>query len=111
MNIKEVFNDHTLNFARLISFSKSTYRKCYPNNKVVFNSRVYTLEDGEVWYGDLDLTLDEEKLKNVSKVIAKDLYVLFESSVIFKENLTIDEIKSNAYALINKDKIQILKQY
>ena len=82
----EVFEKHGFNFARMISHSKSWYLEKHPDHKVVFNSRIYDLEtydkhkDGkildffegmelEIWYGDLDLTIDLPKLKEVAKEI------------------------------------------
>jgi len=80
------FEDSGFYFARMVSGSKSGYANQFPDHKVVFNARVYNLEtyekekDGqikdffkgqtiEVWYGDLDLTRDNEKLKEIANKI------------------------------------------
>lgn len=81
-----IFKKHQLNFARLLSGSKSFYRNLHPKDEIIFNARIYTIEtyekykntdiidffkgqDLEIWYGDLNLTIDEELLKAVSKEI------------------------------------------
>jgi|GEM_PF-6613900 len=80
------FEDAGFSFGRMLSGSKSGYMDQFPNNKVVFNSRVYDLETYErekngkikdwfagqsieIWYGDLDLTKEVEKLKEIAKEI------------------------------------------
>ena len=82
----DVFSDAGFYFGRMISGSKSGYNKMFPDNKVIFNSRVYDLETYEaekngrikdwfagqsieLWYGDLDLTKDNEKLKEIANKI------------------------------------------
>lgn len=61
----------------LISWSKSGYRKDNPDNIVVFNANVCT-EDGKIWYGDMDVTISEQTLKNLAKELNQDVYVLRE---------------------------------
>ncbi len=63
---------------RMMSGSKSGYHHLFPRNIAVFNSNVCT-EKGKIWYGDLDITEDEEKLKNLAKLLGTKLYVLYES--------------------------------
>jgi len=74
----DVFFKHKLLVGRVLSSSKSFYRKKYSNNFVVFNANIITEEDSKIWHGDLDLTLDEEVLKSIAKDIGKTLYVLRE---------------------------------
>jgi len=81
-----VFEESGFRFARMVSASKTSYLERFPNNKVIFNSRVYDIKtyekekDGkikdffegqkiEMWYGDLDLTKDTEKLKEIANKI------------------------------------------
>jgi len=87
MNSKlRVFENHSFFFGRMISGSKSYYVDKFPDHKVVFNARIYDEEtygkekdskikdffkgqEIEIWYGDLDLTIDTPKLKQVAKEI------------------------------------------
>lgn len=97
----DIFRKNGLHVSRMISFSKSFYREEYPDNEVYFNANVFTLEDGKIWYGDLDLTLDTEKLKDVSKEIGKKLYVLYEMDGRFEnEKQSKSWIKEKAVAII-----------
>lgn len=77
---KKYFEKEGLNFGRLISGSKTLYRKLNPESLVVFNARIYERktflrnrknirdffkgQKYEIWYGDLDLS--------------KDLYILYD---------------------------------
>lgn len=86
---------------RMIGFSKSYYRETHPDNKVVFNANIFTLEDGKIWYGDLDLTLDETELKKVAQEIGKKLYVLYEMDGRFEnEEQSKEWVKEKAVAVI-----------
>jgi hypothetical protein len=51
---------------RMVSGSKSGYRKEKPNNFVIFNSNLCT-KSKKIWYGDLDLTEDYAKLVFLAK--------------------------------------------
>lgn len=79
---------------RMVGGSKSIYSYDNPKNVIVFNANIATEKDGKVWYGDLDLTLDHEKLVSLNKKIGK-FYVFYESDLRFgKEYGKIDLSKS-----------------
>ena len=83
--------------ARLISGSKSFYRDSHPDNIVFFNANVFTKEDGKIWFGDIDLTIDEEKLKVLDKELDKEVFLLNEMAGRFdKENKQAEVIESDA---------------
>jgi hypothetical protein len=63
---------------RMISGSKSFYSNAFPKNFVVFNANICTRTKGKIWYGDLDVTKDEEKLKELAANAGEDLYILRE---------------------------------
>lgn len=67
---------------RMMYFSKSGYVRTRPTNLAVFNSRVVVaLSDGyceNVWWGDLDLTLWEERLVVLARLLGKRVYLLYE---------------------------------
>lgn len=96
------FNEEGLFFGRLLSRSKSLYRKKYPKNLVIFNARIYLKShyekekdnkikdffagmDEEIWYGDLDLTLDLEILKKVKNKIGEPIVITTEHGRKIKE--------------------------
>jgi hypothetical protein len=87
----DLFLSEKLNFGRLLSASKSDYRNANPENEIYFNANIFTSE-GKIWYGDLDITKDAEKLKRISESIGKKLYVLKEMDGRF-ENEDISEIQ------------------
>lgn len=66
---------------RLMTGSKSGYCKTYPENAALFNANLVVPEgDGfsKIWNGDLDLTLDGEKILKLSEKIKLPIYVLRE---------------------------------
>jgi hypothetical protein len=73
-----------LHNGRMISQSKSDYRDRNPNSVVYYNANILTINNGKVWYGDLDLTKDGEALKRVSKSLGETLYILRESDCRFE---------------------------
>lgn len=72
---------------RMISGSKTLYHRCKPKNLVVFNANIFVDGFGKVWYGDLDLTEDQNLLKNIATEMGVVFYVLSEMDGRFdKEN-------------------------
>ena len=75
INIMSVAEEILGGAGRLISQSKSGYRNNHQDHLVYFNACVF-LEDGtEVWFGDLDLTLDTEKLHTLANKLGETLAV------------------------------------
>ena len=62
---------------RMLSASKSFYLEQFPENKVVFNANVYT-KNGKIWYGDIDVTKDSEKVDALATELGERVYVLRE---------------------------------
>lgn len=79
---------------RMIGGSKSGYMKKYPKNIAVFNANIIleTEKKGllgkqkytKVWYGDLDITRDEDDLNDIAKEAGVTLLVLRESDARFE---------------------------
>jgi len=63
----------------MISGSKSGYRRAYPDHVAVFNACIGDAHGAELWWGDLDLTLDEPKLVALAADLQMTLYGLYES--------------------------------
>ena len=96
-NMKDIFEKHGLNIARMLAWSKSRYREEYPDHVVVFNANVFTESSGKVWHGDLNLTKDGDVLKSIAEEIGEPLYVLYEMAGRFEnENLEFEKVKENA---------------
>lgn len=68
-----------LHHGRMISGSKSGYRREHPENVVVFNACIAGDDGAELWWGDLDLTVDEPKLLALAAELGTTLHVLYES--------------------------------
>jgi len=97
--IIRIFEKHGFPLARLISGSKSGYRSMHLDNLVVFNANVICRSHKErVWRGDLDITLDGDKLRAVAKEIGEPLYVFHEQFIEFgaKNMIAVKEILETA---------------
>lgn len=101
-NITRVFEQQQLFVARMVGGSKTVYRNTHPDNEVYFNANIFTEEQGKVWYGDLDLTLDTRALKKVAKQLNTKLYILREMDGRFgTEQLGPEWVKSKAVSVVN----------
>lgn len=68
-----------LHHGRMISGSKSGYRREHPDNVAVFNAALADANGTDLWRGDLDLTVDEPKLVALAADLGTTLHVLYES--------------------------------
>jgi hypothetical protein len=87
---------------RMIAGSKSRYREMHPNNRVFFNANIFLLDEGKIWWGDLDITEDRDLLETISNSIGKKLYVLAEFDGRFLDDsaYTNEHILSRAVEVI-----------
>lgn len=79
--IEKTINEMLGVSGRILSASKSAYRRIYPNNLVVFNSNIFIhskIFSGKIWFGDIDLTKEHELLMNIAMECDIDIYVLSE---------------------------------
>lgn len=63
---------------RLVDSSKTCYTQKHPNNIVLFNANIFFDITGKVWYGDIDLTLDLDKLREIARKFKTDVVILGE---------------------------------
>ena len=69
---------------RLIALSKTGYSDRHPLHAPIFNANV-CLQAGKIWWGDLDLTLDEPKLITLASRLGETVFVLAERHARFKQ--------------------------
>jgi len=87
MKTDKIFLEHLGINGRMISGSKSGYRKQNPKSIAVFNANIVAESDGKlekVWFGDLDITLDEIALRKIALAIKKKIWVLPEMAARFE---------------------------
>jgi hypothetical protein len=63
---------------RMISWSKSGYRRNHPNHLTVFNGTIADDTGAGLWWGDLDLTIDESRLVQLAADLYTSLHVFHE---------------------------------
>jgi len=93
MNIREELEKQKLYCGRMLSGSKQS-----PNGQTcIWNANIVTKSLGKVWYGDLNITTDGKKLKEIASIIGEPIYVLREMDCRFKtENDPTDTLMSRA---------------
>jgi hypothetical protein len=85
----------------MLSTSKSKYKSHHPDHEVFFNANLFTLEDGKIWYGDVDYTIEKTNLEKAATAINRDLYLLRELDGRFEnEKISKDQIKKKAVKVI-----------
>ena len=62
---------------KMISQSKSGYREKNPETLAIFNANICT-KDGKIWWGDLDVTKEQNSIGDLAHILGEDLYVLYE---------------------------------
>lgn len=101
--MERAFESNGYRLGRMIGYSKSGYLEKFPDNEVYFNSNIFSLGEGKLWYGDLDITRDRENLEKIASEIGKDLYVLREMDGRFEnESLSDSEIIRRSVCKISK---------
>lgn len=92
-----LFKKYKLSMGRMISASKSSYCQIFPKHEVIFNANIIIESQGKIWHGDLDLTLENEKLEKIAKSLGEPIYILREMDARFNnENLSFKEFKKKA---------------
>jgi hypothetical protein len=63
---------------RMITASKSGFLRRHPDHAPVFNANLCLEQGRKVWFGDLDLMDDKQRLVHLARRIGETLYVLHE---------------------------------
>lgn len=70
---------------RMIGYSKSRYAAAHSNNCPIFNANICIKEKPyKVWYGDIDLTISRNALREIAVETDTDIYVLRETDARFE---------------------------
>jgi len=105
-----IFSTNGLIMGRIIAESKGEYCKEHQGELIIFNANIIIKKQGKIWYGDININLDFDKLKNIADKLKEDLYILLEGDARFGyENQSIDILISKAKAII-KCKPKIIKK-
>lgn len=106
----EILLKHELRHKRMISGSKSGYRRSYPEHDVMFNANMFT-PSGIWWNGDLDITKDNQKIQNLCDELGEEIIVLYESlGWEGAEHKSYEELKEHAHALFTPSKKAYLRR-
>ena len=112
-NIKKDLLNNKFYNGRMISGSKSYYRKLFPFNIVCFNANIFIHNGKEfekIWYGDLDITKDGYLLKEIAFNNNVILYVLSEMDGRFGNENT-QNVLSNKFWDTTENLIIVDEEY
>lgn len=111
-NKHEIFRKHGFHNARLISGSKSLYRRRFPTHNILFNANIFT-KKGKVFYGDIDLDKDNLPLQRICNEIGEEIIIVEEMLGRFDaENRSYEELEADAFAKFIPNKRQyLLRKY
>jgi len=90
---------------RMVSFSKSLYRKAHSSHIVLFNACLFDIKGEEVWWGDVDLTLDWKVFYETAHALTETLILTPEMPYRFtglKETLKNMQV-SGKLATVSQD--------
>lgn len=73
--LTEIIEKHLGYSGRMIGMSKHRYRENTPEGRPYFNACIFDELLIQVWYGDIDLVLDKEKLDKIAEVSEQPFYV------------------------------------
>jgi hypothetical protein len=100
---------------KMISWSKSGYRNENPENLAIFNANIIQkTEKGyeKIWFGDLDITLDYEKLIRISECLDTEIFVLYEMDARFDNESAPNVLNYIVSAFYNRENpIEINKKH
>lgn len=100
-NFHILFSSYDLPQGRVISPDKGTYCKSHEGDLVIFNANIITKTHGKLWYGDLNINLDFDNLKEVADKLKEDLYILMEGDARFGyENQPVEKLMKKARTVI-----------
>jgi len=88
---KNTFFDYGFGLFRMISPSKSLYNRMLPYNTVFFDGNVCIENQGslyKIWQGDIDITEEGDRLKEVADKLGMILYVFYKSDIMDEKDLT-----------------------
>lgn len=111
MKSQNIFWERGLNHGRLIGFSKSGYRENNKGDDVLFNCNIFTSEDGKIWWGDLNITQDANKLQEITNLLNKEIVIVPEMMGRFGfEERSFNEIEEDSHAKFTPNSTEYLSR-
>jgi hypothetical protein len=80
---KDAFKRIGFNLGRLVAYNKAAYAARNPDHLIIFNASIFTLQSGKVWFGDLNINIDLNKLQRVADELKEELFILNEVDARF----------------------------
>jgi len=69
---------------KMLSGSKGQYRYDHPNHMVYFNANLVLSDGTKLWYGDLDITVQEIDIRALAAKLSKTIHILPEMAARFE---------------------------
>ena len=97
----KLFGGFQFPMGRMIGGSKSGYMASHKGDNVVFNANIVIKSRGKVWFGDLNITEDNLRLRGVANALKEPLYILREMDARFEnEDRDFEFYKAKAVKVI-----------
>jgi len=111
--IESALGSNGFHCGRMVSGSKTFYSQNNPDNFVLFNANIISKNHKEkVWYGDLDLTKDFDKLKELAQDWGDTFYFLREMDCRFDEaDAKFKELVKRSVWDTTKDRAPVYKDH
>lgn len=71
----------------ILSSCRTRYRKTHPNNLIIYNSNIF-VDNVRLWNGDIDITISNDDLIEISKLLNKSIYVVFGEDKRLNNDIT-----------------------
>jgi hypothetical protein len=72
----KLFTAKDLYLGRKLTYDQATYEKEHRQRKPVFDVAICNLAGDAIWWGDLELSIDSEKIQNISEELGMYLFVI-----------------------------------
>lgn len=106
----EFLDKHELHHKRMISGSKSGYRRANPEHDIMFNANIFT-PSGIWWNGDLDITKNNFNIQNLCDELEEEIIIVNEMlGWQGAENRSYEELEMDAHAKFLPNKKRYLRR-
>lgn len=72
----KLFTAKDLYLGRKLTYDQATYASEHRQRKPVFDVAICDLEGNAIWWGDLEMAVDTDKIQAISEEIGKYLFVI-----------------------------------
>lgn len=76
IELRSIAHKHLGLSGKSITFDPKAYMTSYPDKIVVFKSNIFTKNGSMIWFGDINITDNQEKLLELSSDLGTTIYIM-----------------------------------